>query len=172
MKAVGAYLPAAGQLFQGIAGYSAGKRNAAALREQATMAIDTGVAQEARVRAAARAAVGDQIAGQWSNGFEGGTGSAIDAVRESMIQGAMDAMTVRRDAALRAQAYDAEAANAEAEGTNSLLSGLIGGAAKAWSAKNDWAVAHAGQIAPARTPAPVVGDGTNMTGAISRVGSY
>ncbi|WP_226018389.1 hypothetical protein [Novosphingobium sp. FKTRR1] len=172
MTAMGNMLPVAGQLFQGMAGYSAGRRNAAAYAVAAQNATETGVAEEARVRASVRAAIGDQIAGQWSNGMEGGTGSAIDAVRESMIQGAMDALTVRRDATMKAQSYEAQAANAKAEGANSLLSGLIGGAAKAWTAQQDWAVARAGTIAPGTAKAGMVGDGTNMTGAISRVGTY
>ena len=126
---------AAGNLVQGVAGYEAGKYNQAAANIEAIDQERAGAAEEGRVREAARAAIGQQLAAQGANGFAMGTGSAVDALMESQVNAALDAMTVRRDAAMRARAARAAGAIARAQGDNALVSGMLGASARV----TDWA---------------------------------
>lgn len=142
---------ALGSLFQGVAGYQAGEQNAAALRVSAINAERTGAAEEARVRDSVRSAVGGQVAAQFSNGMLGGTGSAIDAVHDSLAQGALDALNVRAQAAAKAQAYETQADMAVTQGRNSLISGFLGAGAKIYQQRADWTAARRGIVSDVDT---------------------
>jgi hypothetical protein len=146
MQAASVGMSAAGSLFQGVAGWQAGKQNRAAMYAAATNAERVGAAQEARIRDSVRSAVGEQVAAQWGNGMEGGTGSAIDAVHESLVQGALDALNVRQEAANKASSLRTQGDMAAQEGENSLVSGLLGAGSKYLQAKSDWAVAYKGKV--------------------------
>lgn len=126
---------AAGNVIQGVAGYEAGKYNRAVAETEAIEQERAGAAEEGRVREAARVAIGQQLAAQGSNGFAMGTGSAVDALMQSQVNAALDAMTVRRDAALRARSARTAGAIAKAQGDNALLAGMMGAAARV----TDWA---------------------------------
>lgn len=128
-------IQAAGNIVQGVAGYEAGKYNQAVANTEAIEQERAGAAEEARVREAARVAIGAQLAAQGSNGFAMGTGSAVDALMQSQVNAALDAMTVRRDAAARARSARTAGAIAKAQGDNALVAGMMGAAARV----TDWA---------------------------------
>lgn len=147
-------LMAAGSMIQGVGGLKAGnaayKSGMRSAREAENVAAD----ESLRIREEARRAIGQQLAGQSANGFTGGTGSALDAVLESQINAALDAMTAIRDGANRAQAYRADARARRSEGRMALVSGLIGAGKAVAGGMDDWAQARRGS-----TPAPSSGGG-------------
>jgi len=162
-----------GQLIKGFASFSAGQSNAKALREQARQERIAGTAQEAQIREISRKAIGDQLAAQGASGFQVGTGSALDALHESAVNAAIDALRVRREAALRAGNYDQQASRAATASWFDLASGLIGAGATAKGMKTDWAAARSGQSSSIYAPAGMGGnkttDGSGMTGALDRL---
>lgn len=153
---------AAGNLVQGVAGYETGKYNRAVSRVEATEQDRAGSAERARIAENARAAMGEQVAAQGANGFQQGTGSAIDALFQSQVSAALDAMTSRAEASSRARAARAQGDMAYAAGKNSLVAGMFGAASSAYAQKADWAQAKRGTTPQApRTPPgdPVPGGG-------------
>lgn len=131
----------AGSVMQGLGGYNAGKYNRDVAYNAAREEENAGVAEEARIRNAARQAIGQQVTSQGENGFAQGTGSALDALAESQINAAFDALQVRQQAARRARARRAEGDLEMAKGKNALLTAVMGSAAKSL----DWA---SGRTAP------------------------
>lgn len=142
----GTIMQMAGSIFQGMAAYGAGQQNKAAYATASVNALRQGAAQESRIRDSVRQAVGNQVAAQWGNGMEGGTGSAIDAVHESLVQGALDALNVRAEAQSRSETLNYQGALAEQQGQNSLISGLLGAGASFAQGQQDWAVARQGRV--------------------------
>lgn len=138
MQALPIALAAGGSILKGVAGLKAGQQNKKALDAQALEEERTGNAQALRIRAEARRAMGDQIGGQFSNGFQGGSGSAIDALSESQINATMDALEVRRQSASKASAARAEGKMRLSQGKFALAEGIIGAGAKV----ADWADAR------------------------------
>ncbi|WP_397604969.1 hypothetical protein [Sphingorhabdus sp.] len=134
-----------GNIVQGVGGLLAGNANSKALKKQARETLQQGSAEETRIREAARATMGDQIAAQFSNGFQGGTGSALDALRESKINATLDALEIRRQAMGKAAALRAEAKQQKLQGKLSLLSGILGAGTSVAKGKADWADARRGQ---------------------------
>lgn len=135
---------AAGKLIQGVAGYEAGRFNQAASRTEAIEIERAGAAEEARVREAARLQIGQQLAAQGGNGFAMGTGSALDALEQSQVNATLDALNVRREAAMRARAARVAGSIARAEGDNALVAGMFGAASGVSSMRSDWAAARSG----------------------------
>ena len=144
---VSAGIMVGGSLIKGVAGYRAGKYNKRLAYNEATNTERDGTVQEARVRDAARLAMGDQVSAQFSNGFYGGSGSALDALTQSQINATLDALTIRRDAAARARAQREQGDQAKRAGNNALLEGLLGAGATAIRMKSDWANARRGTTA-------------------------
>lgn len=155
MEKLAGPLAIGGKLIQGFGGLQAGNAARKAAYAQAREAENVGAAQELRVRENARKAIGQQVAAQFSNGMLGGTGSALDALMESQVNAALDAMQVRRDAAGRAAAMRAEGDNARAEGRWGLAGALLGAANAAVGMKDDWAAARRGVTPmPGRVASP------------------
>ena len=138
------FAQAAGNLIGGVASYEAGKFNRDTARTMAIEEERAGAAAEARIREAARMAIGDQVAAQGSNGFQQGTGSAIDALAQSQVNAAFDALVARQDAARRARAQRIQGDIAYAQGSNALVQGMLGAASSVHSARQDWASARRG----------------------------
>lgn len=162
----------AGNIVQGVAGYRAGQQNAASLRAAAHDELNTGADAEAQIREQARKAMGQQVASQFGNGFLGGTGSAIDTLAESQINATLDALRVRRAAANKASSYNFQAKTAKEQAWFSLASGLLGAGSTAYNQSQDNRAARSGQTdwaSPRNSYAPS-GDGSNMSGSISRMG--
>jgi hypothetical protein len=144
----------AANLVKGIGGFVASRQQSKALKSQAREEENAGSAQALRIREQAREAIGDQLAGQASNGFLGGSGTALDSVLESQTNAALDAMTVQRDAAMKARSLRAEAKMKRTEGYFSLASGMLGAASSVSGMRDDWAQARRGS-----TPASSGGGG-------------
>lgn len=172
-----AFLPAAlaigGAVVKGVSAYSASRANARGMDNQADEELRAGVAQEADLRVSARAAIGEQMAAQGSNGFFGGTGSALDTLRESQINAALDVLRIRREASVKATTLKSQAKQVRREGVFSAAGALLGAASSAIGMKADWAAASAGSSVQSGVyGGGIVGDGSNMSGGISRVRAY
>lgn len=177
MSGGGNPLQAIGSIVQGVGAFSASRANASAMERQATEELNAGAAQEADLRVQARAAIGEQVAAQFSNGFMGGTGSALDTLRESQINAALDVLRIRREASVKSSTLKTQAKVTRKQGWFSLASGLLGAGASQYAQKQDWAAARSGSTSSVDSGAyggGIVGDGdgSNMTGGISRMGSY
>lgn len=142
-------LQAAGGLVKGVAGYKAGRANKKAFYADAIEQEKAGNAQAIQVRDQARQVIGNQVAAQFSNGFQGGTGSALDALGESQINATLDMLQVRRDAASKAMSARAQGDQALQQGKFALLSGVIEAGSSISSGIHDWAAAKKGTTAPA-----------------------
>ena len=141
---LGGVLGVLGPLAQGVGGYRAGNFNAAAREVDATNAERDGAAEEAQIRDSARMAIGQQLAAQGANGFQMGTGSALDALTQSQINATLDALTARRAAAAKATTLRVSGAIEKAKGRNALLEGLTGAASALAGYSSDWAAARSG----------------------------
>lgn len=144
MQALGA-VAAVGQVVQGVGGLLQGNANSRALKRQSREELIAGAEEESRVRDAARATMGDQIAAQFSNGFQGGSGSALDALRESKVNATLDALAIRRTAMGKARALTSQAKQAKTEGRFALLSGILQAGSTVARQQTDWADARRGQ---------------------------
>lgn len=174
MSFLPAVLAVGGAVLKGASAWSASRANGRALDAQAQEELNAGTAQEADLRIQSRAAIGEQVAAQFSNGFMGGTGSALDTLRESQINAALDVLRIRREASVKATTLRAQASQVRKQGVFSAAGALIGAASSAIGMKQDWAAASAGssvQSGAYGAPASggIVGDGSNMTGGISRM---
>lgn len=141
----GAVLSGAGQIVQGVGALKAGNANSKALKKQARGELAAGAAEEARIREAARSQMGDQVGAQFANGLEGGSGSALDALRESKIQAALDTLEVRRQARLKSDELNQRAKNEKRQGRFALAGAILGAGSTAMGAASDWADARRGR---------------------------
>lgn len=137
-------LMVAGKLVQGVGGMAAANANSRALKEQARGELAAGTREEERLRENARKAMGEQVAAQFGNGLMGGTGSALDALRESKINAALDALTIRRAAREKSDALLARAKQEKRAGRLSLVSSILGAGSAAMGGSADWADARRG----------------------------
>lgn len=174
MSFLPAVLAVAGPLIKGASAWSAAKANSRALESQATEELNAGSAQERDIRVQSRAAIGEQVAAQFGNGFLGGTGSALDSLRESQINAALDVLRIRREASVKATTLRTQAKDVRRQGLFSAASALIGAGSAAIGMKSDWAAATAGSgsVASGAYGGGIVGDGSNMSGGISRTSSW
>lgn len=120
-------MKAAAAAIDGFAASKAGQANRRIARANERNINRDGVAEEQRIRELARAAMGRQAATQAASGFEPGTGSAIDELRESALNQTIDIMLTRRRTA-------AEARNQRMQGKAAYRAGVFGlasGAARA-----------------------------------------
>ncbi len=144
VQAIPLVLAAAGPIVQGIGANAAGNHNRKVAYEQAREEERAGNEDILRLRGEARRKIGEQAAGQWSNGFTGDTGSAIDYIRESQINAALDVMERRRDMAGRARSLREEGDQRRKEGRFALASGILQGVSSAVNMGTDWAQARQG----------------------------
>lgn len=122
-------ISAAGALFQGVAGLRAGRYNRDALNTAAVNTERDAAAEAGVVRDNVRQQIGQQLVEQGGSGFEIGTGSALDALFESQVNGMLDVLNVQRKGAATAAGYRERARLAEAEGRSAFTSSLFGAAA-------------------------------------------
>lgn len=141
LAAAAPFLAAGGKLVQGVGGLIAGnkakKRAFAAARDEELSANE----QERQQRIDARRAIGAQLAAQFGNGMEGGTGTAVDALRESQIEAALDAAEIRRQGTAKAASLRAEGKAAQAQGRWGMAGAMLSAASSIGEAKSDWAQA-------------------------------
>lgn len=137
--AIGAAAAIGGPMLSGIAGRKAGNSNARRLREAARDEQLSGLEDRNRLREQVRSQIGEQLAAQVSNGLEGGSGTALDALRQSQIEGALDALELRRQSEMKARSLQMQAKDAKRAGKFALLEGVLGAAGAAFGQKSDWA---------------------------------
>lgn len=142
------FLPAAlaiaGPVMQGVGGLLAGQSNKKRAFAQAKEEMRASGEEEREVRAAARKQIGEQLAAQFSNGMMGGSGSAIDAIRESQLNAALDARELRRRGLSKSDALKSQGRAAMREGYFALAGGMLGAATGAMKQGSDWAQARSG----------------------------
>lgn len=144
LAAAAPFIAAGASIVKGVGGYMAGRANKKAADAQARSEINASTAQESQIRQQARAKMGQQIAGQWGNGLEGGTGSALDALAQSQIEAALDVMEVRKQGVSQYQALRAQGKQAARQGAFDLAGGLLGAASSVSGSQTDWAQARSG----------------------------
>lgn len=148
---VAAAAAAGGKIIGGIGALKAGNANSKALKTQARGELIAGAQEEARIREAARVAMGDQLASQFGNGLEGGSGSALDALRESKIQAVLDTLEIRRGARIKSDELRARAKMEKRQGRFALAGALVGAAGDVAGMSADWADARRGQSGGGRS---------------------
>lgn len=139
------FLQMAGSVVQGVAGLQAGNANYRAGMEAAREREVLGAEEERRIRAEARKAIGEQAAVLNAGGFMGDSGSALDALRESQVQAALDVLTTRRSRQSEARSLRAQARQERTQGRFALVSGILGAGSSYQKQRNDWAQARAGE---------------------------
>lgn len=144
LAAAAPFIAAAGSLVQGVGGFMAGQANKKAAYAQADEELRAAQGQERELRRDARAKIGEQLAAQWSNGMEGGTGTALDALRQSQLDAVLDAREIRRQGVAKYQSLRAQGKQAARQGMFDLAGGLLGAATSAGKMQNDWAQAKVG----------------------------
>ena len=144
-------IQAAGKIVGGVGAYAASRSQRKTLRRQAREEELFGAQQELRIRDAARAAMGDQVAAQFSNGMQGGSGSALDSLFQSSVNAALDRLTVRQDAANKAKALRAQGKQVATAGKFALAEGFLGAASSIQQGRSDWADARRGQTSQPRS---------------------
>jgi hypothetical protein len=142
MDPVSGGLTLAGGAIKALGTISAGRQQQQALVEQGRQENIAGNLQATRIREQARRAIGQQIGGQFANGFQGGTGSALDALSESQINSTLDALQTRRDAATKAASLYTQGNLARQSAGWGAASGLVGTASQLYGLHKDWTTAH------------------------------
>ena len=134
-----AILAGAGAAIGGIGNFLSGNRNAKRLEAQAAEERRATEAEIRRMKDEQRAVIGEQLAAQVSNGLEGGSGTALNALRQSQVNAALDVMIARRTGEFRARALNQQARDTRTEAKFGLLSSIVGGASNVYKQNNDWA---------------------------------
>lgn len=147
MQAIPMALMVAGKLVKGVGGLQAGNAQKKALDRQAREEENAAALQTLRIREQARSAIGDQLGGQWSNGFVGGTGSALDSILESQTNMLLDTLTVQREAATKGASLRAEGKQARTQGRMALVGSLLDIGSTVAGGADDWAQAKRGTSA-------------------------
>lgn len=128
-----------GQLIGGLGSFLSSRANARRDEEQAQEERRAAAAEIRRTKDEVRAAIGEQLAAQVSNGLDGGSGTALDALRQSQIEGALDVMELRRQGELRSRALRQRASDSRREGRFALLEGVLGAGSSFLKQRSDWA---------------------------------
>jgi len=112
----------AGSIQQGQAQAAQAKYNAAVARnnqmiaqQNAQDALDRGAAEEQQQRKKTQMLIGQQRANLAVQGADLSSGSALDLVGDIAATGELDALTIRRNAALEARQYQVQGMNYQAE---------------------------------------------------------
>lgn len=121
-------MSAGGSIIGGVAAMEAGKFNNKVAKVNAINMEREGAAEEARIRDAARLAMGEQVAAQAGGGFQAGTGSAVDALKESAVNAAVAQLMARRQARSGATASRVQGKIAQAQGVNAFTGSVISAA--------------------------------------------
>ncbi|WP_061780750.1 hypothetical protein [Sphingomonas sanguinis] len=127
MQAVGKVIEGSSYLSQGRYNWEISERNA--------LEADRDAAEQVAFnREQVRKAFGDQIAAQATSGLEMGSGSALDQLMDSQVNGMMDAMAIRRQGAVQAASYRQQGTLAKMQAKTQATASYFG-AAKALTDK-------------------------------------
>lgn len=123
-------MKAVGMFAQGISAYDSGKYTRKVMATNSQNALNQGVMERDRVREAARVAMGQQLVDQGGSGFSVGTGSALDALKQSAIGRELDLALSRSKASSAAAGFKQQGDMAYAKGKAAMAGGIISGAAE------------------------------------------
>lgn len=123
------FIQAGGSIVAGNAAYAAGKYNRDVANRNAQVLETDAAAEGEAARAEARQVMGEAIAAQGMSGFQIGTGSALEALRESAINAELDVQTIRRKGRTAADAQRASGTLSMMEGKAARTAGYISAAA-------------------------------------------
>lgn len=123
------FIQAGGSIIAGNAAYAAGRYNKRTADQNAQVIETDAAAEGEAARAEARQIMGEAVAAQGAGGFQIGTGSALEALRESAINAELDVRTLRRKGKTAADAQRASGSLALMEGRAARTAGYISAAA-------------------------------------------
>lgn len=123
-------MKAVGMFAQGIAANDAGKYTRSVMATNSQNALNDGVSERDRIRYAARQTMGQQLVDQGGSGFQTGTGSALDSLKQSVANRELDFAVSRRNAGMKAAGYKQQGDLAYAQGKAAMAGGIISGAAE------------------------------------------
>ena len=122
----GALLGGIGSTMQGESNAQASQYNAAVAQRNAVIARDQGeAAAQAQQRAASRQ-MGSMLANYGASGVQTDSGSPLDVLADSARMAALDNLTIKYNAALRAAGYESESTLENARAKTSRTSGILG----------------------------------------------
>lgn len=127
MKEIGTAAAIGGTGLKVLGSLQQGNYNKKVADRNALMEERDAAAQASRIRDDVRRHIGGQIVQQGSSGFQTGTGSALDAIMESQIEGMLDILTVRAKGASAAAGYRAQGKMAKREGQFGAAAALADG---------------------------------------------
>lgn len=113
----------------GLAANQSGKYTKKMMYRNAQQEEARSVGERERVRFAARIAEGRQLVDQGDSGFQLGTGTAVDELRESATARELDILTSHFNATSRANAARQQGDLARYQGKAAMIGGFISGAA-------------------------------------------
>lgn len=141
MQAIPMLIAGVGSIVQGVAGLQAGKYNKKIGQANQRQALAEGAEEALRIRRAGRMFLGRQIAAQGESGFEVGTGSALDTLRESQTNIELEAMEAMHQGVTRGVEYARQGDMAYRQGKMQLVEGLFGAASGMAKGASDYAAA-------------------------------
>lgn len=121
-------MKAVGQFAGGINAYHAGQYTRSVMNTNAQNALNAGVSERDMVRYKSGMEMGAQAVAQGGSGFQSGTGSALDALRQSAINRELDIATSRARASAAATNYQNQGTIAYRQGKSAMAGGIISGA--------------------------------------------
>jgi hypothetical protein len=119
-----------GDFVGGTAAMDAGKFTRNLMRINATNRERDGALEVERIRDTSRIVRGRQVASLASSGFHTGTGSALDALRESLIESEVEISQTRRRATVEAEVQRNQGNAAYSAGYNQMSASYMSGLAK------------------------------------------
>lgn len=126
LAAIGsAVMGAAGAEQQGQSQAAAARYNAQIAEQNAEVAKQQGVAAGEAQDRASRMKIGSMVASYGASGVDGGSGSPMDVLAQSVRMATLDSLTTQYNYALKAQSYRNQAGLDEANAKNSLIAGDI-----------------------------------------------
>lgn len=140
----GAGLNILGGIVEGQASENAGAYNQSVANRNALDSERDAATKEADIREQVRQRIGQQLVAQGGSGFEVGQGSALDAIKESQINGMLDALRVRRQGSVEAANYRQQGVIAKMTGDNQAKRSYFGAASALVGGIRDYAKAGGG----------------------------
>lgn len=140
------FIAAGASIAKGVGGLMAGNENRKRAYEAAREKRGAAAAQGRRIREDARRKHGALLADLAGGGLMGasGGGTAMDLLRESELEAALDVMEARRQGDFEGRALEEEGDAARRRGRFALLEGVLGAGSQFLGMKHDWAQARKG----------------------------
>jgi len=117
-----------GQITEGMSYLQMGKYNKRVADQNALEARRDASAEEAQVRQQVRQTMGQQVVAAGGSGFEMGTGSMLDALNESQVNGMIDQLTLRRRGEASARGFEQQGQLAKMQAKTQATAKFFGAA--------------------------------------------